>query len=127
MSEKTRKTPLGTLWVELCDADGAASSISHRFDLTEDEKLHLISTYHRLRLKGFHPSALANLCPKAILEKVTEEALEDLPEVDLEDPDDGLTFDPLEDLSDELRAEVLAFQENQQRQADAIRLGLVAA
>ena len=85
MSERTAKTTLGVLWLQLCAADGAASSIMYAAEprgLTEEDKVTLLTRFYILRTRGYHPSACANLCPKAILKKATQEALRELPQVD---------------------------------------------
>lgn len=131
MKKAIRATPIGILWVSLCHADGAASSVMHTTDteLTDAQKLHLLIVFHRIRCRGFHPSAIAKLCPQAILEGIGkddfEEGLRGLPEVSQSVPGDD-RFDPLEDLSPELRTDVIAFQEKQTRQIESIRLGLAS-
>lgn len=89
MNQRTTKTPLGVLWFQLCAADGAAASIMYAArsdDLTEDGRVKLLTTFFRLRAKGYHPSAIAKLCPRAILKKSTQDAITDLPKVTEPDP-----------------------------------------
>ena len=91
MTERTSQTTLGTLWVQLCAADGAAASIMYAAEprsLTEDNKLKLLTSFYRLRCKGYHPAALAKLCPKALLMRDTQEAITELPEVTEPSPED---------------------------------------
>lgn len=111
MKNTTRSTPIGILWVSLCFADGAASSVMHSTEsgLTAAQKLHLLITFYRIRCRGYHPSAIAKLCPKAILEGMGREEYED-----------GLRDLP------EVRADLVAFQEQQNRHIECIRLGLAS-
>lgn len=84
MTQRTSKTPLGILWLQLCAADGAASSLLYAAaisELDEDGKVTLMTTFYRLRAKGYHPSAISKLCPKAILKQAAQDALQDLPKV----------------------------------------------
>lgn len=89
MTQRTSKTTLGVLWLQLCAADGASASIMYAVrsnDLTEDQKVSMLTTFYRLRAKGYHPSAISKLCPKAILKDATQAALTDLPQVTEPDP-----------------------------------------
>ena len=90
MNQRTSTTPIGILWVQLCAADGAASSIMHAahsdVPLSEEDKVTLMTSFYRFRAKGYHPSALAKLCPKALLEQAAQDALQDLPKVTAPEP-----------------------------------------
>lgn len=89
MTQRTSKTPLGILWLQVCAADGAASSIMYAArsdDLTEEQKVSLLTTFYRLRAKGYHPSAIAKLCPRAILQDAPQAAITDLPQVTEPEP-----------------------------------------
>ncbi len=85
MTQRMSETPLGILWVQLCAADGAASSIISVTEtprnLTDEGKVTLLTTFYRLRAKGFHPAVIAKLCPVAILKEAGQEAIIDLPTV----------------------------------------------
>jgi len=98
MTQRTATTPLGILWVQLCSADGAASSIMYAAeprDLTEDNKVKLLTTFFRLRAKGYHPSAIAKLCPRSILKDEPQAALKDLPPVTEQEPQDIHEWDQI--------------------------------
>ena len=127
MNQTTAKLPIGLLWLQLCAADGAAASICYAANtvISETDKLALLTSFMRLRVKGYRPDALATLCPIALLRDATQDAIGDLPEVTESEPDDGLHFDPLEDLEAGHRSEIIAFQEQQSRLTDAIQLGLI--
>jgi hypothetical protein len=56
--------------------------------LTEEKKVILLTSYYRLRSKGYHPSAIAKLCPKALLKGAAQDALGDLPKVTEPSPTD---------------------------------------
>jgi len=90
MNQRTSKTPIGILWVSLCSADGAASSIMYAahsdVPLSEEDKVTLMTSFYRLRAKGYHPSALSKLCPQALLKQAAQEALQDLPKVTAPEP-----------------------------------------
>lgn len=89
MTQRTSKTTLGVLWLQLCAADGASASIMYAArsnDLNENQKVCLLTTFYRLRAKGYHPSAISKLCPKAILKDATQIAVTDLPKVTEADP-----------------------------------------
>jgi hypothetical protein len=125
MTAAAAKTPLGQLWLGLCAADGAASSIlyaGHTTGLSGAGTLALLTAYFRLRRLGHHPSTLAKLCPAALLREETQAAIEGLPEVTESEPEDdpdpygGFSSDQIEDL--------LQYHHDQDRRADAIALGL---
>ena len=85
LNHRTYKITLGVLWLQICAADGQAASImfaAKPCTLDEDEKVMLLTTFYRLRAKGFHPSAIAKLCPKAILKDEAQSALNNLPKVE---------------------------------------------
>ena len=85
MTKPTVTTTLGVLWLQLCAADGQAASIMFAAEpciLTEEEKVTLLTTFYRFRAKGFHPSALAKLCPKSVLKDDAQAAITELPPVD---------------------------------------------
>lgn len=89
MNKRTTATPIGVLWLQLCAADGAAAAILYAArsdDLAEQEKVSLLTTFYRLRAKGYHPSAIAKLCPRAILQDAPQAAITDLPQVTEPDP-----------------------------------------
>ncbi|SIT81205.1 hypothetical protein SAMN05421665_1233 [Yoonia rosea] len=90
MNQKTSTTPLGILWLGLCAADGAAGSVMYAahsdVPFSEEDKATLMLTFYRLRAKGYHPSALAKLCPRAILQQAAQDALQDLPKVTAPEP-----------------------------------------
>jgi hypothetical protein len=92
MLKRDQNRPLSILWVELCATDGAASTLlataQADHGLTEDQKVTLLTSYYRLRCRGYHPSALAKLCPKALLKEAAQDALGDLPEVTEPSPTD---------------------------------------
>ena len=93
MNKANSSTTLATLWVQLCAADGAASSLMYTTttsNLNEDTKVTLLTTFFRLRAKGYHPSAISKLCPESILKQATQEALTDLPKVTESAPEDEL-------------------------------------
>lgn len=118
-----QKLPLNLLWLQLCAADGAASSLIYggaRVDLSEDEKVVLLTSYLRLRCKGYHTDAIAKVCPRSLLQNA--DAPEDLPEV-TEAFEGDAPFTPFE-RDAELQAEMPDIAENQARRADAVALGL---
>jgi len=88
MSKTTAKQPIGILWLQICHADGAASAVTYvaNTDLSEADKLSLLTSFMRLRVKGYHPSVLAQLCPVALLATETQEALTDIPKVTESEP-----------------------------------------
>lgn len=92
MLKRDQSQPLSILWVELCAADGAASTLMATAQadhgLTEDQKVTLLTSFYRLRCKGYHPSAISKLCPKALLKDAAQNALTDLPEVTEPSPTD---------------------------------------
>jgi len=93
MNKENSSTPLSTLWVQLCAADGAAASLMYTTtlsNLNEDIKVTLLTTFYRLRAKGYHPSAISKLCPESILKQATQEALTELPKVTERLPEDEL-------------------------------------
>lgn len=97
MTNRTIKLPIGILWLQIVAADGAAHSVTYAGTTTEvcdEDKIALLTTYFRLRCRGYRPEALARLCPKALLQEATQGALDDLPEVT-----DG---EPEEDADDQL-------------------------
>lgn len=123
MTKTTAGSPVGLAWLRLCEFDGALHALQ---DLRFEEKGRLYRTYADLRLRGFNPNAISQIDPIKLMardEAEVEQDIESLPEV--EEHEDLLTFDPLEDLDAEMRAEVEAFTAEQQRQRDQIRLGLV--
>lgn len=128
MTRATAKTPVGILWLQLCAADGAAASVLYagaNTDLSEDEKLSLLSSFHRLRVRGYHPDALAKLCPAALLRDETRAAIPDLPQVTPGAPEDDAewVFDPF--AGDEyMCAEIAKLTEDAARLRDAVMLGL---
>lgn len=129
MTKQVSQSALGVLWLELCWSDGQLNALTRDTEIDDETKRRLLTTYLRLRLKGFHSHAVAKIDPVRMMaydERQIDEALEELPKVDLEQPQDDLTFDPFEDLSDELREEVISFQEEQNRQEMAQRLGLAS-
>lgn len=90
MTQRTSTTPLAILWLQLCAADGAASSIMYAAHsdvrLSEQDKVTLMTSFFRLRAKGHHPSALARLCPQALLKEAAQDAISDLPKVTAPEP-----------------------------------------
>lgn len=91
MNKENSSTTLATLWVHLCAADGAASSLMYTTStLNEDTKITLLTTFYRLRAKGYHPSAISKLCPESILKQATQDALKELPKVTESAPEDEL-------------------------------------
>jgi hypothetical protein len=84
MLKRDISQPLSILWVGLCAADGAASSFmftTNVHGLSEEDKVTLLTSFYRLRCKGFHPAGIAKLCPKALLKQAAQKAIADLPEV----------------------------------------------
>ena len=127
MTTAIRSKPIGQLWEHLCAADGAASAIlfaGATADLNDADKLTLLNTYFHLRVKGYHPQAIAKLCPEAILRDECQGALGDLPEVTEGDPEDDPAFDPYEGLSSDQIADIIDFTEQQKRRTEAEALGL---
>ena len=106
MTSRTTKLPVGLLWLEIVAGDGRATSVAYTdgTDLSEDQYLALLLSYHRLRCKGFEPHEIAKLCPVALLQTDPQSKLSELPRVEL---------DP-------------AFTEDQRRADDAGVLGLSA-
>ena len=92
MLKRDQNRPLSILWVELCAADGAAATLMATAQadhgLTEERKVTLLTSYYRLRCKGYHPSAISKLCPRALLKGSAQDALGDLPEVTEQSPTD---------------------------------------
>ncbi|WP_173496083.1 MULTISPECIES: hypothetical protein [unclassified Aliiroseovarius] len=92
MLKRDQNRPLSILWLQLCSADGTASTLMATAQadhgLTEDQKVTLLTSFYRLRCKGYHPSAIAKLCPKALLKDTAQSALGDLPEVTDPEPTD---------------------------------------
>jgi hypothetical protein len=90
MTKRTSTIPIGILWVQICAADGAASSVLYAATsdvrLTEQDKVTLLTSFFRFRAKGYHPSALARLCPQALLTQATQDAISDLPKVTAPEP-----------------------------------------
>ena len=127
MTNAIRSRPIGQLWVLLCAADGAASAIlfaGATADLNDADKLTLLNTYFHLRVKGYHPQAIATLCPEAILRDECQGALGDLPEVTEPNPEDDPAFDPYEGLTSTQIEEIVGDAEQQKRRTEAEALGL---
>lgn len=127
MTATNAKTPLGQLWVRLCTSDGAASALlfaDAAEPITDADKVALLTSYLKLRLRRCHPDAIANLCPVALLRAETQAALEELPEVTESVPEEEPAFDPYEGLTTDQKADLIAFTERQKRHRDAVALGL---
>ncbi len=117
MTKATAKSPLGIIWLHLCDHDGQAAAAFHTpLQVSHEDNATLLLTYHRLRLKGFRPDAIAKLCPKALLEPKAQDALTGLPIVTEEDDREEPTGDLVE-----VAQEILAQQD---RELEARALGL---
>ena len=111
MKLKVAESAIGIAWLEIVHRDGAVNSLSHISELDVDvaTKERLLTTYLRLRLKRIRPEAIAKLCPLGLMkmsEQDRDQALSELPRVSEGAPE--LTFGSPEE----------------QRQADAIMLGL---
>lgn len=130
LPEMTKDIAAGTiavLWLQLCGSDGSVNPLL-RDQVVEDEtKQRMLTTYLRLRLKGYTGDALSKVDPVALMAKDAEDidkALTELPKVEDDDDDTATAFDPLEDLDPAMREWVNDFQFNQDQQQQAERLGL---
>jgi len=123
MTNATTKIPAGIFWLEVCAADGAAASVTYAAstDLSAEEKIGLLTSFMRLRVKGYHPAALAKLCPVSLLEADTQAAIGDLPKAD-EDPEPEP--DPFVGMSMNALDEIETHLIDTHRRTNAIALGL---
>ena len=127
MTTAVRSKPIGSLWMQVCAHDGAAHSLTYAgatADLTEHEKLALLTSYVKLRLKGYRSEQIERLCPVALLQEDTQGALSDLPEVTESDPEDDPNHDPYAGLTSTQIEEITDFTERQKRRTEAVVLGL---
>lgn len=128
MSSRTARTPIGLLWLQLCAADGAAGSVMYtsNTDLTEEDKLMLMTSFYRLRAKNYRPDQIAKLDPKALMKAEAQEAIADLPQVEEEATQVTDEFDPIEG-DENLREELNQIADQQARHEARIALGLATA
>ena len=78
MTNAVRSKPIGQLWLQVCAHDGAAHALTYAgatADLTEHEKVALLTSYVKLRLKGYRSEQIERLCPEALLQEGTQDAL----------------------------------------------------
>ncbi|MCA1807340.1 MAG: hypothetical protein LC687_05775 [Actinobacteria bacterium] len=132
MTKETADSAIGLLWLTLCATEGATNCLLHDQSVDDETKGRLMTTFLRLRLKGFTSDSLSKVDPSALMKRDVAEvdrAIRELPKVEGEDPedhedDDDYTFDPLEDLEPDMKQELIEFQERQRRKELADRLGL---
>ncbi|WP_425091089.1 hypothetical protein [Tropicimonas sp. S265A] len=70
MKKADSKSTLSKLWIAICASDGAASASIVRSlgaDIQQEDRVSLLVAFFRLRVDGYHPTALAKLCPEALL------------------------------------------------------------
>ena len=125
MTKATRKTDLGQLWVTLCMADGQINCLTRQSDVSVADRKRLLMVHFKLRLKGYSASAIAKLCPAALLSHSAREVqsgLEGLPQVDA-----AITHEDVHDLdnlTDDQRTALNKSLAEQERQSLREQLAL---
>lgn len=127
MTEETKSSAIGVLWLNLCATEGASRVLLNNRDVDDDTKQRMMTSYLRMTLKGYTPEAVSKVDPVALMRRDRDEmdkALTELPKVTEPEAADEFAFDPFEGVDDNLKNEVIALQEQREQCETAQRLGL---